>query len=81
MTSQKDDILAPVRQKLLDENQHLLVKPPQDLETNFAKPGSRAERAALTGAAGTKLQFVAAVPAAIVAGIIRYLSGPGASGK
>ena len=76
MISTKDDILAPVRQKLLDENQHLLVKPPQDLEANFVKPGGRAERAVVTGAAGTRLQFVAAVPAAIVAGIIEYLGGP-----
>ena len=75
MISPKDDILAPVRQKLLDENQHLLVKPPQDLEANFVKLGGRTERAALTGAAGTKLQFATAVPAAIVAGIIEYLSG------
>lgn len=75
----KDDILAPVRQKLLDENQHLLVKPPQDLETNPVKPGGRIQRAALTGAAGTKLQFVPAVPAAIAAGIIQYLGGPKAS--
>ena len=73
MISLKDDILAPVRQKLLDENQHLLVNPPQDLETNFVKPNSRAEKAVLTGAAGTKLQFVAAVPAAIAAGIREYL--------
>ena len=74
MTSLKDDILAPVRQKLLDENQHLLVKPPQDLEANFAKPAGRAGRAGVTDAR-TKLQFVAAVPAAIVAGIVEYLSG------
>ena len=77
----KDDILAPVRQKLLDENQHLLVKPPQDLETNFVKQGGQAGRAALRDDAGTKLQFVAAVPAAIAAGIIEYLSGPRASEK
>ena len=76
MTSMKDDILVPVRQKLLDENQHLLTKPPQDLEANFVKPSRQAEKARLAGAAATKLQFVAAVPAAIVAGIIEYLSGP-----
>ncbi len=81
MISSKDDILALVRQKLLDENQHLLVNPPPDLETTFVKSGSRAETAALTGVAGTKLQFVVAVPAAIVAGIIGYLGGPRASEK
>jgi len=81
MNSLKDDILAPVRQKLLDENQHLLVKPPQDLEANFVKSGGSAEKAALTGAAGTKFQFVAAVPAAIVAGIVEYLGDPRAGGK
>ena len=81
MISPKDDILASVRQKLLDENQQLLVKPPQDLQANSVKSGGRAERAALTGAAGTKLQFVAAVPAAIIAGIIEYLCGPKAGGR
>ncbi len=81
MTFLRDDILAPVRQKLLEENQQLLVSLPQDLEANFAKSGSPAARAALTGAAGTKLQFVAAVPAAIAAGIVEYLSGPRAGGR
>jgi hypothetical protein len=75
MSSLKDDVLAPVRQKLLDENQQLLVKPPQDLETDFVKLGGRAEGIAFTGAGGTKLQFVAAVPAAVVAGIVGYLGG------
>ena len=81
MTSMKDDILAPVRQKLLDENQHLLVKPPQDLETNSVKPSGQAKKAVLTGAAETKLQFVAAVPATMVAGIIEYLGCPRAGEK
>ncbi len=81
MISMKDDILAPVRQKMLDENQHLLVNPPQDLEANSVRLGGRVERAALTGTAGTKLQFVAAVPAAIVAGIREYLGGPRAGEK
>lgn len=75
MISTKDDILGPVRQKLLDENQQLLVKCPQELETNFVKAGGQAKRAVVTGLAGTKLQFVAAVPAAIVAGILEYLGG------
>ena len=77
----KDDILAPMRQKLLDENQHLLVKLPQDLDTSFVKLGSRVGRGVLTGTGGTRLQFVAAVPAAIVAGIIEYLGGPRAGEK
>ena len=77
----KDDILAPVRQKLLDENQHLLVKPPQDLETNFVKQGGQAGRAILRDAAGIKLRFVAAVPAAIAAGIIDYLGVPRAGDR
>ncbi len=68
----KEDILDPVRQKLLDENQQLFVRPPQNLEANFVKSGGRAKG----GAAGTKLQFVAAVPAAVVVGIIGYLGGP-----
>ena len=70
-----------MRQKLLDENQHLLVKPPQDLETNFARPGVRTGRAVLSGVDRTKLRYVASVPAAIVAGIIEYLSGPRAGEK
>lgn len=72
----KDDILAPVRQKLLDENQHRLVRPPQNLEANSVKSDGRAETALLTSVAKTKLQFVTAVPTAIVAGIIAYLGGP-----
>jgi hypothetical protein len=81
MTSLKDDILAPVRQKLVDENQQLLVKLPSDLEAKFVKSGGRTGSAVLTGAAGTKLQFVAAVPAAIAAGILEYLGGPRAGGN
>ena len=81
MISLKDDILAPVRQKLLEENQHLLVKLPPDLEANSFKSGNQVARAALAGAAGTKLQFIAAVPAAIVAGIVEYLGGPRAGRK
>lgn len=76
MSSLKDDILAPVRQKLLDEGQHLLVRPPQDVEANFVKQSGRAEAGASVGTAATKLEFVAAVPAAIIAGIIRYFGGP-----
>ena len=78
MTSLKDDILAPVRDKLLRENQHLLVNLPQDLEARLFRMGGRAESAA---AAGAKLHFTPAVPAAIVAGIVRYLGGPRADEK
>ena len=81
MSFPKDDILAPVRQKILEENQDLLVKLPQDLEANVVKLGSRAGTAALTGAAGAKLQFDAAVPAAVAAGIGEYLAGPRAGRK
>lgn len=76
MSSLKDDILAPVRQKLLDEGQHLLVRPPQDVGANFVKQGGRAEASASVSTAARKLEFVAAVPAAIVAGIIGYFGGP-----
>ena len=71
MTFLKDNILTPVREKLLEENQHLLVSLPQDLEAKFVKSSGRAE-----SAAGAKLQFAPAVPAAVVAGIAGYLSGP-----
>lgn len=81
MNSLNDDILAPVRQKLLDENQNLLVNLPQDLEAKFVKLGGRSESAALTSGAATRLQFVPAVPSAIVTGILEYLGGPRASGK
>ena len=81
MTSLKDDILAPVRQKLLDENQHLLVNLPQNLEAGSVKSGGWAGKTALPSSVGTKIQFVAAVPAAIVAGIIEYLAGPRAGGR
>lgn len=73
MTLLKDDILALVRQKLLEESQHLLAQPPPDLEANFVKSSGGSEKAASLGAAGTKLLFDAAVPAAVVAGIRQYL--------
>ena len=76
MSFPKDDILAPVRQKLLEENPHLLVNLPQDLDAKFVKSSGRAE-----STAGAKLQFAPAVPAAIVAGIREYLSGPSADRK
>ena len=76
MSSLKDDILAPVRQKLLDEGQHLLVRLPQDVEANFVKQSGRAEAGASVGTAAKKSGFVAAVPAAIIAGIIGYFGGP-----
>lgn len=76
MSSLKDDILAPVRQKLLDEGQQLLVKTPQDVEANLIKQGGNAGMGASADTAATKLGLVAAVPAAIIAGIIGYLGGP-----
>lgn len=71
-----DDFLALVRQKLIDEGQHLLVRPPQDVEANFVKQGGRAEMAASVGTAAKKLGFVAAVPVAMIVGIVGYLGGP-----
>jgi len=76
MSSLKDDILEPVRRKLLDEGQQLLVKTPQDVGANFVKQGVGAGAGASADTAATKLWLVAAVPAAIIAGIIGYLGGP-----
>jgi len=81
MSSTKGDLLAPVRQKLLEENQHLLVNLPQNLEATVVNPDGRVKADVLTGAARTKLQFVAAVPAAVAAGIIGYLGGPKSNEK
>lgn len=85
MTSLKDDVLASVRQKLLDEDQAQLAKVPQDLKADFGKQGgwagavSGASAGAALGAfAGTampEIGFVAAVPIAVVVGIIGYFSG------
>ena len=93
MTLKNDDILKPVREKLLAEGQNLLVKVPQDLEGGFKKQGSlagaisgAATGAALGGFAGTagavlggfvgtaipEIGFVAAVPVAVIVGIMGY---------
>ncbi len=75
MTSPKDDLFAPVRQKLLDENRTLLVALPQELEAGFAKPGRRAARVA----AGWK--FASAVPPALAVGMTEYIAGVKGGGK
>ena len=93
MTSKNDDILKPVREKLLVEGQHLLARVPQDLEGGFNKQGGlagaisgAATGAALGGFAGTagavlggfvgtaipEIGFVAAVPVAVIVGIMGY---------
>ena len=91
MIFQKDDILAPVRQKLLEEGQHQLAKAPEDLEANFEKQGGWA--GAISGAtAGATLGahfgvatlgpgFVTAVPLAVIVGIIGYFGGAKAGSK
>lgn len=85
MRRDNDDVLAPVRQKLLDESQQELLKVPQDLNTNFEKQGgwAGAFSGATAGAAlgahvsiitmGTGL--VATVPLALIGGVIGYFSG------
>lgn len=91
MTLHKDDLLAPVRQKLLDEGQHQLVKVPQDLEASFTKQGgwagavSGATAGAALGAyasvAMPELGLVAAVPLAVIIGIAGYFGGAKAGSK
>ena len=39
MRRDNNDIFAPVRQKLLDEDQNKFLKVPKDLDTNFEKHG------------------------------------------
>ncbi len=91
MTSDKHDILAPVRQKMLDEGQHHLVQVSQDLEATFEKQGGWA--GAISGAtAGAAMGahfgivtlgpgFAMAVPLAVIAGIIGYFGGAKAGSK
>jgi len=96
MILQSDDILAPVRQKLLDEDQNKLAKVPQDLRADFGKQGgwaglvSGASAGAALGAyattaiAGTAipdLGLVAAVPLAVIVGIMGYFGGAKAGSK
>ena len=66
MTSRSYDILALVRQKLLEEGQPKFLKAPQDLQGNFKKRG---------GTALPKTGFVAAVPLTVIGGIIGYFGG------
>ena len=67
MTSRSYDILAPVRQKLLEEGQPKLLRAPQELQGNFKKHG---------GTAQPRAGFVAAVPLAVIGGIIGYFGAP-----
>ncbi|MGI4791053.1 MAG: hypothetical protein ACRYFS_19680 [Janthinobacterium lividum] len=85
MRRDNDDILAPVRQKLLGESQQELLRVPKDLNTNFEKQGgwagafSGATAGAVMGAhvsiitLGTGL--VATVPLALIGGVIGYFGG------
>ena len=63
MTSRNQDILAPIRQKLIEESQAKLLKAPQDLQGNFQKHGSTAQQGTV---------FSASVPLAVISGIIGY---------
>ena len=91
MTSKKNDIFVSVRQKLLDEGQSQFPKVPQDLKSDFEKQGgwAGAMSGATAGAAlGTlaglsmpELGLVAAVPVAVVLGIVGYFGGAKAGSK
>lgn len=91
MTLEKNDILAPVREKLLNEGQNQLPKVPQDLKSDFRKPGGWAGAmsgavagvalGSLAGITMPELGLVAAVPVAVVLGIIGYFGGAKAGSK
>lgn len=86
-----DDVLAPVRQKMLGESQQELLRVPTDLDTNFERQGGWA--GALSGAtAGAALGahvsiltmgtgLVATVPLALIGGVIGYFGGARAGSK
>jgi len=91
MNLHKDDILAPVRQKLLDEGQDQLAKVPQDLKGDFEKQGgwagavsgasAGAALGAYAGLSMPELGLVTAVPITIVLGIIGYFGGAKAGSR
>ena len=91
MTLEKNDILASVREKLLNEGQNQLPKVPQDLKSDFKKPGgwagamsgatAGAALGALAGISMPELGLVAAVPLAVILGIIGYFGGVKAGSK
>ena len=85
------DVLAPVRQKLLDESRQELLRVPKDLSTNFERQGgwAGAFSGATAGAAlgahvsiftlGTGL--AATVPLALIGGVIGYFGGAKAGSR
>lgn len=91
MTLEKNDILASVREKLLTEGQNQLPKVPQDLKSDFKKPGgwagamsgaaAGAALGSLAGFAMPELGLVATVPVAVVLGIVGYFGGAKAGSK
>lgn len=91
MSLKKSDILASVREKLLAEGQNQLPKVPQDLKSDFKKPGgwagamsgaaAGAALGSLAGFAMPELGLVAAVPVAVVLGIVGYFGGAKAGSK
>ena len=91
MRRDNNDIFAPVRQKLLEEDQNKFLKVPKDLDTNFEKHGgwtgavSGATAGAALGAHVTVMTMgtglVATVPLAVIGGIIGYFGGAKAGSK
>ena len=85
MTSQKNDIFVSVREKLLEEGRNQLAEVPQDLKANFKKQGgwagamigaiAGAGLGAVIGPPIPEIGLAAAVPAAVVFGIIGYFGG------
>lgn len=86
-----DDILAPVRQKLLDEDRSQLISIPTELNATFEKHGgwAGAVSGATVGAthgvhigiATGGTAFAATIPLAIIGGVIGYFGGAKAGSK
>ena len=86
-----DDILAPVRQKLLDEHRADLVNIPAELNETFEKHGGwagaisgatfGATQGAHIGIATGGIGFAATVPLAIIGGVVGYFGGAKAGSK
>ena len=86
-----DDILAPVRQKLLDEHRAELGKIPTELNATFEKHGGwggaisgatiGATHGVHIGIATGGTAFAATVPLAIIGGVIGYFGGAKAGSK
>jgi len=81
MTSQKNDILVSVREKLLVEGINHFAEVPQDLNADFKKQGGWMGTAfgASAGTSALEHGLGAAVPVAVVVGIMGYFGAKAGS--